>query len=228
MAGNKYNEEFRIRIVNDFNNGLSQKEISEKYSVHKSTVSKIIRKHLSNKTLQTLHKGGRRRKTTEREDYLIAREIKKNPDVTAKEIKEALGLNASVMTIRRRAINSNLKSYKPANKPLLSKRHIKARLVFAKNHASWSSQKWKTVLFSDESKFNLRGSDGTNTIRRPPRQRYNPKYTRKVVKFGGDNVMVWGCFSAAGVGPSPAVEMHPHTVTLPPPNFTVFLVYLGL
>lgn len=35
---------------------------------------------------------------------------------------------------------------------------------------------------------------------RPAGQELNPKYTRKTVKHGGGNVMVWGCMAANGVG----------------------------
>jgi len=43
-------------------------------------------------------------------------------------------------------------------KPELKKVHINARNEWARNHLSWSHQ-WKKVMFSDENKFNLDGSD---------------------------------------------------------------------
>lgn len=57
------------------------------------------------------------------------------------------------------------------------------------------------MLFSDESKFNIKGSDGLKLVRRPKGQRLNPRYTTGSVKHGGGNVMVWGCFSGHGIGP---------------------------
>ena len=35
---------------------------------------------------------------------------------------------------------------------------------------------------------------------------FNPKCVKKSVKFGGESVMVWGMFYAAGVGP--LVKLH--------------------
>ena len=58
----------------------------------------------------------------------------------------------------------------------------------------------------DESKFNLFGSDGKHYVRRQTGERLNPKCVKKSVKFGGGRVMVWGMFSAAGVGP--LVKLH--------------------
>uniref|UniRef100_A0A915DWJ3 Tc1-like transposase DDE domain-containing protein n=1 Tax=Ditylenchus dipsaci TaxID=166011 RepID=A0A915DWJ3_9BILA len=53
----------------------------------------------------------------------------------------------------------------------------------------------------DESKFNMIGSDGKGYVRRPVNKRFDPKYTKGTVKFGGGNIMVWGCFSWHGLGP---------------------------
>ena len=55
--------------------------------------------------------------------------------------------------------------------------------------------------FSDESKFNLVGSDGRQFVRRVTGDRLNPRRVKKSVKFGGGSVMVWGMFSSEGVGP---------------------------
>ena len=41
MAPNKFGKHLRKRIVDDFNQGISQKELSIKYNVHKSSVSRI-------------------------------------------------------------------------------------------------------------------------------------------------------------------------------------------
>lgn len=56
------------------------------------------------------------------------------------------------------------------------------------------------VLFTDESKFNLFGSDGRRFVWRRKGEEYLPKNTKKSVKHGGGSVMVWGCVSASGVG----------------------------
>uniref|UniRef100_A0A915EI29 Tc1-like transposase DDE domain-containing protein n=1 Tax=Ditylenchus dipsaci TaxID=166011 RepID=A0A915EI29_9BILA len=39
--------------------------------------------------------------------------------------------------------------------------------VFAKEHENWTVDQWKSVLWSDESKFNMIGSDGKGYVRRP-------------------------------------------------------------
>ena len=45
-------------------------------------------------------------------------------------------------------------------KKKISKKHVQARLKFAKEHLEWTAEDWKRVLFSDESKINRFNSDG--------------------------------------------------------------------
>ncbi|CAF2133106.1 unnamed protein product [Rotaria magnacalcarata] len=59
---------------------------------------------------------------------------------------------------------------------------------------------WKQVLWSDESKYNLFGSDGKVMVWRTSKEEFNPKCTVPTVKHGGGNVKVWGCFAWNGVG----------------------------
>jgi len=76
-----------------------------------------------------------------------------------------------------------------------------ARLEFAKEHINWTATEWSKVLWSDESKFSLFGNTSRNNVRRPIGKRFNIKYLKPTVKFGGGNVMVWDCFSRNGPGP---------------------------
>ena len=57
------------------------------------------------------------------------------------------------------------------------------------------------VFFSDESKFNLFGNDGKNIVKRRIGEKLSAKCTKKTVKFGGGNVMVFGMFSSQGTTP---------------------------
>lgn len=205
MAGNKYNAAFKVRIINDYKRGLNQSTISKKYTIHKSVISRILSRYRETGSVETTHKGGRPRKSSKREDLLIIRMIKKNPFISLTEIVNDLKLKFSDRTVRRRAVEAGLFSRRPTKKPLVSKKNRLACLKFAKEHINWTVQKWKTVLFSDESKFNLIGSDGMRRVRRPNKNRFNPKYCNKTLKFGGGNIKVWGCVS--GQGPSPLHEV---------------------
>ncbi len=58
---------------------------------------------------------------------------------------------------------------------------------------------WNHVLWSDETKINLFGSNGVKSVWRQPGEEYKDKCVLPTVKHGGGgSVMVWGCMSAAG------------------------------
>ncbi len=73
------------------------------------------------------------------------------------------------------------------------------RFLWAKAHLKWTVAKWKTVLWSDESKFEvLFGKLGHHVIR-TKEDKDNPScYQRSVQKPA--SLMVWGCMSACGMG----------------------------
>ena len=45
-------------------------------------------------------------------------------------------------------------------KPLLTAKHMKRRLAWAKKYQNWTTDDWRRVVFSDETKVNVWGSDG--------------------------------------------------------------------
>lgn len=103
----------RNRIVGQLQAGSSQTEVAAKNRVQQSTVSRIKRKFEEMGSVDDLERGGRPRKTTARQDRMIVLAVKKDPEITGKEIKKDLGLeNVSSRLVRRRIYeNSEIKSY---------------------------------------------------------------------------------------------------------------------
>ena len=89
----------------------------------------------------------------------------------------------------------------PCRKPLISKKNQKVRLDFTTEHIMLTEKQWNMVHFSDESKFNLFGSDGKRFVRCKNGERFFFQCVLKTVKFGGKNEMVWGMISSDRVGP---------------------------
>lgn len=85
-------------------------------------------------------------------------------------------------------------------KPYLSMKHKWDRKMWARKHAKWTEEKWKKVWFSDESKFNLFGSNGCLYCRRAVGEEFLDRNVRKEMKHGGGSVMVWGCLTWNGTG----------------------------
>jgi len=132
----------------------------------------------------------------------LVRESKKDPFKPASELKKDLNISAAITTVRSCLRDNKLYARSPRKVPLLTKKNIAKRIKFANQYVNWSQEKWRNILWSDESKIVLFGGKGSRSyVRRPPNTEYNPRFTCKTIKHGGSSIMVWGCFSYYGVGP---------------------------
>ncbi len=79
---------------------------------------------------------------------------------------------------------------------MVQKRH---RVLWAKAHLKWTVSKWKSVLWSDESKFDiLVGNHGRHVLQAKEEGDLSACYQHSVQKPA--SLMVWGCISAYGMG----------------------------
>jgi hypothetical protein len=118
---------------------------------------------------------------------------------------------ASATTVRRRLHEAGLYGHLAVKKPLLSTRYRQLRLNFAREHADWSWVDWSTLMFSDESKFNLFQSDGRVYVRRRSGEQLTDDCVTRTVKFVGGSVMVWGAMSYRGTGFLSRVDGRPNS-----------------
>lgn len=174
--------DIKQKIIDIYNSGKTQKFISDLLKIEKSVISRIIKRFKSRNTVVTAKRTGRPRKTSKYDDNSIVRLAKKDPFIPSNQIKIDLNLEVSARTIQRRLVDRGLLSRRPAKKPLLSRKQRLARIEFAKKYGSWDFNKWKKILFSDESKFNLIDSDGMCHVRRPQGKRLDPRYYKETVK----------------------------------------------
>ena len=82
----------------------------------------------------------------------------------------------------------------PAKKPLLRDTN-KKRLAWAKKHEHWTLARWKSVLWSDESKFEIFGSNRCVCVRRRVGEWMMSACVVPTVKYRGGGVMVLGYFA---------------------------------
>lgn len=200
MGPAKLRMEEKGAILALFREGLSKREVARRTRRSAKCVRNVIKATSAHGgVIQKRKQGsGRKRKTGQRTDMLLRREVLKNPFITAKELKgmhrDVLG-DVAVRTLQQRLQKDfKLPCRRAAHKPLLTEKMRKQRLDFCGRYKHWTSADWRKVVFSDESAFKTI-SKGQRTVRRPVgANRFDSKYTVKTVKFPA-GVMVWGCFS---------------------------------
>jgi len=84
----------------------------------------------------------------------------------------------------------NIFSRIPAQKPLLNDQQRENRLKWCIERKDWTVQKWKTIIWSDESRFTIFKNDGPGRVWRTPGTRYNIENMVPTVKFGVGRIMV--------------------------------------
>jgi len=68
-----------------------------------------------------------------------------------------------------------------------------------KEHVTWTAEDWKKVIFSDETRISIFGSDGVRYVRRRPGKGCPPECLIPTMKHPL-SVMIRGCMSRKGVG----------------------------
>jgi len=194
----------RERIFSLVQEGIPSHSIGSREDVSHTSVNRIRRKKEETGSFDTIPKPGRPRILTERHDRNIARLIKSGECSNAIQVQKSLISNENIFvsasTIRRSLKRQGLVARVKKKKPLLLKRHRIARKAFAKKYRNWTIEDWRRVVWSDESKFLIFGSDGREWCWKDPNLPLLPQYIKPTVKFGRGSVMVWGCMSAFGVG----------------------------
>jgi len=114
--------------------------------------------------------------------------------------RDHTGGRFSTQTLRWRLKEAGMSAVVKKKHPLLQPRHRKARMEFAERHAEWTVENWKKVIWSDETKINCLGSDGRKYVWKEGGESLSDRLVEGTVKFGGGNLMMWGCMSWEGVG----------------------------
>ncbi|KAG1135517.1 hypothetical protein G6F38_012740 [Rhizopus arrhizus] len=74
------------------------------------------------------------------------------------------------------------------------------RLEWAKKHQDWTVKEWRKVVFSDETKINVWGSDSCKYYWKRPSDPLQLHHLEFTVKHGAGKLMMWGCITSEGPG----------------------------
>ncbi len=198
-------QDLRKKIISLHKKGEGYKKISKALLISQNTVAKVVQTFKKDGTATiSQRRPGRPWKLTPRQERLLMRRVEENRHASSlqlsKEVESQIGVTISRDTIRRTLQRNGMHGCRPRKKPLLKPRHKKARLEFSRAHADKDEDYWDSILWSDETKINVFGTDGFKTVWRRKGEEYKEKCMVPPVKHGGGSVLMWGCMSAAGVG----------------------------
>lgn len=196
--------EIKKLILKLKNENKSLSEISKIVGRPRSSVQYVLQNFKKTKSFEVTPGRGRKPKLNEHLKRLIEREIKKDPKISAPTIAinltERENISVNPQTIRNFLYTKGYRGRVARKKPYISPKNVKKRLDYALKYVDKPVEFWEKVIFTDESKFNIFGSDGRRFVWRRPNTELELKNLTPTVKHGGGNVMAWGCFSANGVG----------------------------
>ncbi|EIE83290.1 hypothetical protein RO3G_07995 [Rhizopus delemar RA 99-880] len=187
-----------LRVLLDTD--LSYEEIADRLTLSKATVHRYCKKW----NIQRLdNTGGRPPILTEASKSLMKRMVilgRLKSGVEVFEYFRAIYPRLTYNTTLNALKSLGFKARPKRKVPLLSAKHRKARLDWALAHRYWTTDDWRKVIFSDESKINVWGSDGVEFYWSLPGSPLQPHHVISTVKHGGESVMVWACMTSHGVG----------------------------
>ncbi|GBM51158.1 hypothetical protein AVEN_2507-1 [Araneus ventricosus] len=142
------------------------------------------------------HGVGRPRVRKEKGRWGVSRLLKQNRCQTVAQLTAQYNAgpstNVSEHTVQRTLLDMGLCSRRPTRVPLLTKRHRQLRLQWAREHRDWTTDEWKRVTWSDESRFLIHHVDGRVRVRRLPGEQLPPlvqqiihRLVLAVLCFGG-------------------------------------------
>lgn len=200
-------KEKRVAIITLRTEGQSVRKIGKTLKVSPSAVAKTIKRYKETGSHEDRPRKGRPRVTSAAEDKFIRVTSLRHRRLTAAQIRDQVNATQSSSsrhisrtTVKRRLCESGLHGRIAARKPLLRTGNKQKRLVWAKEHKEWTLNQWKSVLWSDESKFEIFGANHRVFVRRRKGERMDSTCLVPTVKHGGGGVMVWGCFAGDTVG----------------------------
>ncbi|GBN73285.1 Transposable element Tc1 transposase [Araneus ventricosus] len=182
------------RVVGLRKGGFSFRDIVVRLGRNVSTMHDCWQQWSREGTASRRPGSGRPRGTTEREDRRVRRMAVAHRNASVAEIPAAVGTTVTQRTVAIRLLQGQLQARCRVACIPLTPNHCRLRHEWCQARDLWRTE-WRSVVFSDESRFCLGASDGRVLVRRRPGERLQPTCLRPRHTGPTPGVMVWGAIS---------------------------------
>ncbi|KAI4872844.1 hypothetical protein NFI96_018448, partial [Prochilodus magdalenae] len=175
VKSSEWSKKSKEEVISLHKQGCGYIRIAKTLNIPRDTTGSIIRKFKAKGTVQTVPGRGRKRLLSMTGVRYLKRKVDKNPRLTAEALRQDLsegGTQVSAQAIRGTLRDEGLRARTPRCTPLLTPKHKKSRLQYAKNHVD------KPLRY----------------VWRRKNEAYKEKNTLPTVKHGGGSVILPGLF----------------------------------
>lgn len=170
----------------------------------RSCISRVIKTYKITGGIKDKVRTGRPRISSKKSDAKLFNLIRNNPYLSFRKLSALWSVKCNQLlsknTAYRRILELGLRSYNATQKQFLSTSDKKKRLEWCKQRKNWGYDLWATVIFSDESNFQLINRKNIPKVVRFPNEKFNPKFVKPRLQAGGGSIGIWGCISINGSG----------------------------
>ena len=174
-------------------------QVAAYFNVSRQTIIALMAKFVQTGTVDDLPRAPKPRSTTPAQDNQIHNVHLQNRRLRAAQTARTLigpnGRQIHPKTVLNRLREQGLRSRRPYRGLILTPQHRRLRLQWARRHLRWTRVDWATVLFTDESSFNVYENDGRMRVFRVRNERFRDNCVIETNRFGGGSVMIWGGIS---------------------------------
>ncbi|GFR93276.1 transposable element Tc1 transposase [Elysia marginata] len=168
--------------------GLPISGVSLRMNLNRTTIFRFRQRLHETDTVSGRPRFGRPRCSTQRQYRNLVRNRMNNRFLSAsasshhKRERNNQCINAN--TVRRRLSTSGLRARHRYIGPILTQRLRHQRTLWAQEHAAWDRIQWRSVVFSDESRFCIDHADGHVHVWRRSGERYQANCVREHDRWG--------------------------------------------
>ncbi len=179
----------RYRAVGMVEAGVNQEDVNRRFGCSRRAIVNLLKRFRQTSDVKDRPRSGRPRVTTQRDDRAIVLTHLRHRFRPATSTADDYHVFPQTIRNRLRQQNRPIRARRPYTGSIITHgtdEHVCNR------HRHWRRREWNTVLFSDESRYNLSHVDGRHRVYRRKGERFADACVRQRDRFGGGGIMVWG------------------------------------